>query len=983
MRSVTPTLAAAIEAVDRVVDVQAAVDWDGDGYNTIDSSDGFDRTVSSHWNPHPAGYSYSLSGLGGSVLFADWNVAAGSGTQSVPVANGYRNSILFAATLNAEDLDVVVSWTCPMPTGADLEPCNVLATAQDASNHILCRVLVTPAAAVKVAFFHNETGNSYMLLDPTVIPFLIFSGAHTWKTRVQAIRGRYRIKVWRADAAQPDLWHATVYDTTWTAGGWGIRSGVAAGNTNTKPVVFSYLDVDVAASPEDDISGKLVDFDIDRDMRGQLPEEVLVVEGISAATGSGSLTAGATYDEQLDTVRYFSRTNPASPIYGKPRDSRDFRLAARFLTDAGFETAPRLTGAVVRAIPVNAGSRSASIDVIDGRDRFRLPITLPAVIADGAWDGTAAIPTKPGLEASWIVSYVLSACGYPLSPRPRAECRLFMPMHGSMTPFIQTPFSGAPLAKYEPSTLGTAPERVKFTDGPFFLAADPLAAGNGYIQAKAPVNAVPLDLWNTVGRAVGVRIEFWVKRTGTEPAVDAVNVAVYNDVLPTQSRVNFYARTDGLLAVLISNGAASHFAFGPSYTANVWHLVGVHVDDVTGRIVWRIDGTSTAATYTPTTAGTLVTAAAVAGSIDAYAQTAELHVSACDEATAWLPTAHTSGAVVDRLQNRQMAGIYPDKPVEAWTLLQDVTAAEMGTCRIDYDGKPTVWSAARRNSPDSLNVQRTVTARQHLTDLGYDDTRDMIRNLIRVPWTSLTSGGFAPVWALTELVSIAPSDTRTFTVKFENPLAGSIVTLVGTAQRNADGTGGGYGYSDILESGIRANFTLTSPTTATVTLANISPYLLWLVDTGGVPDLTMSGTVIKKVDTEPVQVQDDAAIARRGGPGVGEAPLDVDDNPWRQDTPFAHGIAWALLATLRDEQLVFTDITIPGDPRLEDLDRIQVQDPDGLILDTPVLIEGIGDEFAPGSYDMSLVARPARDQWVLGGVGVGTPLGSTMMGGTP
>jgi hypothetical protein len=989
MRVVTPTLAAAIEAVERVVDATAAVDWDGDGYNTIDTSDPFNRVTSSGINPHPTlGTAYLHTGVGGTVVTTDTIATGSEVTMSVPVAAGFRIAYLRAAVLNVEDTDITVEWSCPAPTGGDLEPGNIYVRCQDQSNYVMGRVVVTPAGVVMVAIFHNQTvpsGNSYVLLDPTVVTGLVFDPAVHWKTRVQVISNRYRIKVWRVDVAQPDDWAATVYDAAvWTSGGWGLRCGVAAGNTNTKPVVFTIHDVTVAFSPEDDISGKLADFSIDRDMRGQLPDEVLVVEGISAATGSGSLTAADTVDEVLDTVRYFSRTNPGSPIYGKPRDSRDFRLAARFVTDAGFETAPRLTGAVVRAIPVNAGNRTASIEVIDGRDRFRLPITLPAVIADGAWDGTAAIPTKPGLEASWIASYVLSRCGYPLSPRPRAECRLFMPMHGSMTPFIQTPYSGAPLAKYEPSTTTSAPERVKFTSGPFFLAADPLAAGAGYISAKAPVNAAPTDLWNSVGRATGIRIEVWVKRTGSEPTVDAAHVGVYNDVLPTQSSVNFWARTAGTLAVLISNGASSFFAVSvPTFSANVWHLVGVHVDDVLGRITWRIDGTSTVVTYAPTTSGTLVTASAVACSMESYAQCSDLHVSACDEATAWLPTAHTSGAVVDRLQNRTMGGLYPDKPIEAWQILQDVTAAEMGTCRIDYDGRPTVWSAARRNSPDSLNVQRTVTARQHLTDVGYDDRRDMIRNLLRVPWVNLTTGGFAPVWSLTELVYIESGDTQTYQVKLENPLAGSIVTLTGTCQRNADGTGGGYGYTDILESGIRANLTLTSPTAATITLTNISPYLLWLVDTGGVPDLIMTGTALKKLDTDPVQVQDDAAIARRGGPGIGEAPLDVDDNPYRQSMQLAYGVAYALLASLRDEQVVFTDITIPGDPRLEDLDRIQVQDPGGLVLDTPVLIEGIGDDFSPGSYDMSLVARPARDQWLLGGPGVGTPLGSTILGGLP
>ncbi|WP_346179615.1 hypothetical protein, partial [Streptomyces cuspidosporus] len=272
----------------------------------------------------------------------------------------------------------------------------------------------------------------------------------------------------------------------------------------------------------------------------------------------GDLAAGDTGDEKLDTVRYFSRTNPASPIYGKPRDSRDAKVAVQFLTSAGFEQVPRLTGGVLRGLPVDVASRSGQLDLIDGRDRFRVPITLPAVIADGPFN-TTDMPTKPGLEASWVVSYVLAQCGYPLSPRPRAECRLFAPMHGSLTPFLQTPFSGAPQAKWEPDPDGVDPRRVKFTaDAPFFLAVDP---AGGYVQTKLPVNAGPAELWASNGRAQNMRIEMWVKRTGSEAVVDIAIAEVYNDALPTQSRVKFFARRDGFLAVQVLNGGSSYFQF--------------------------------------------------------------------------------------------------------------------------------------------------------------------------------------------------------------------------------------------------------------------------------------------------------------------------------------------------------------------------------------------------------------------------------------
>ena len=978
MRAVTATLAAAIEAPERTVDVQVGIDWDADGYNTIDSSDTLDRTaVPAGWGVSTTGYTWTLAGLGGSVLIGDWATTGTTGTMTVPVAPAYRYAAIPLTALDVPDTDITAEWSSAAPTGGDLEPAGIQLRYQAVGTYLLCRTVLSPGGAVKVGVLRLDSSDETVLLDPTVIPGLVFDPGVHWCTRAQVIGTRLRIMVWPVTSDMPAVWHATMDDDTFTSGSWGTRTGRGAGNTNTG-TTCTYHRLTVAHSAEDDISGKVATLTVTRDLRGQLPEEVLVVEGISAATADGELTAGGTADEQLNTVRYFSRTNPNSPLYGKTRDSRAAKVSARFLTDAGFETAARLTGAVLRALPVNAGDRSAQLDLIDGRDRFRLPITLPAVIADGRWDGTATIPVKPGLEASWVVSYVLSRCGYPLSPQPRAECRLYIPFHGSAVPFVQSAFAGSPRAKWESSTTDTNPQRVQFTDdAPYFLATDP---GDGYVQLKAPVNAVPADGWNSVGRATGIRIEHWIKRSGTEPVVDAAVTEVYNDTLPAQSRIKLFARTDGFLAVRVATGASSYFVFSPvTFSAAVWHYVGVHVDDVNGRITFRIDGNSYLATHAPTTAGTLVTAA-VACDVKAYSPIAELHVSMCDEATAWLPTAHVPGAAVDRLQNRQLSGIYPDKPVEAWTILQQVTAAEMGSARIDYDGKPTVWSAARRLEPDSLTVQRTVTARQHLMDLGYDDSRDMVRNLIRVPYQQYTTTGLVPVWSLTELVPIGPGVTQTYNVKLEKPLAGSVVTLAGKAWTNSDGTGTGYLFDDIAENGIRADVALTSPTTAVITLTNIVGATLWIVDNAGVPYLIMSGTPITKVDTEPAEVSDAAAIARRGGPGIGEAPLDVEDNPWRQSAAFARGLAYQLLATLRDEQMVFTDIRIPGDPRLEDLDRIQIQDPDGLVLDTPVLIESIRDQFEPGSYEMTLAARPARDQWILGASG--TPLGVAILGGT-
>jgi hypothetical protein len=115
----------------------------------------------------------------------------------------------------------------------------------------------------------------------------------------------------------------------------------------------------------------------------------------------------------------------------------------------------------------------------------------------------------------------------------------------------------------------------------------------------------------------------------------------------------------------------------------------------------------------------------------------------------------------------------------------------------------------------------------------------------------------------------------------------------------------------------------------------------------------------------------------------GELPLQVSSNPWRQSINWAKGEAHQLLALLAQPQVVFTSIGAPLDPRLEPFDRFVAQDEHGLHLDRELIVEALTDVLAPGQADMELVGREAREQWLLGASGVGTPVGTTMLGGEP
>jgi hypothetical protein len=989
MYAVSPGLQAAIASPERTVRLKASIDWDNDGGNTVPCSDTFDnRTSTSGWTISSDGYAYLHFGTGGTVLLADYQVSGGAGTQSVPVANGFRHAFIPASSLSIADQDIVVEWSCPDPAGAQLEPCNIEVRVQDQSNLILTRVAVAPGGAVLVSMFHNQTGNNYTLVNPAAVPNLTYSSSVHWFTRTQALGPYVRMRVWPAGRAEPKIWHAAAYDATWASGGWGLRSGIQAGNGNTKPVLFSYYSATVATSPYDDVSAKLGRLSVKRAITGQLPDDVLVVEGISAATASGDLAKGDTSDEQLDAVRYWSRFNPASPIYGKPRANRSADVAVEFLTDGGWESVPRLTNGVMRSLPVSVGDATASLELLDARDRFRTPITLPGAIADGPWDGVSH-PTKPGLEASWIVSYILWQCGYPLSPPPRSTCVLWQPMHGSAIPFVQAAYAGAPLAyQVEIASATTPPVRIPFTgDAPMFLAADPVvgdpaAATGGWLYTKSPCASVAADGWDGNGRCIGIRVEAWVQVQVVSPDPFPVFIETYVDTVSTVARVQCYVGSDGRMYAIVENDTVTTQINGPTLTpGSGWHFVGWHIDDVNGRAAFRLDNTTYTYVFTPTTASPRALTQAVYTDVTAFCPIAEIHVSmghGLAETDPWLPTTYTKPAAVDRLQNRQLTGIAPGaKPVEAWTLLQQVAGAERALVWVDYDGVPTVWSRARLNSPDALTAVRTVTAKTDLLSLSYRDDRDMIRNIVRVPYSPITAAGSTPIWSLTELASIPAGESRVYKVKFD-ALASSTLVVDGRANTSSAGTGTAYSFSAIFGNGVAVNVTLTSPTTADLTARNITNTTLYLVDGSGVPYLILSGQPLKTEEPPDVEVSDAASRTE-----FGDSPLDVTGNPWIQTEAFARGTAFQLLALLRDEQVVFDDIVIPGDPTLEPFDRIRLQDPTGLVLDTPLTLENVSDEFTNPGYESALVARPARGQWIAGGPGVGTPIGTTILGGDP
>jgi len=200
-------------------------------------SDTFTRTVSNGWGSTDTGQSWSTTGVGGTVQASDFGVGSGVGTHSVPVVAAHRATYLSPVTYR--DIDVAVTLTSvgfSNVTGAAIEPANLILRGLSTTDYYYANVSIDASEVISVGVKH---------FDGTVIATAVSTGL-TFTGQVLRVRAQcegpvFRVKVWATSGSEPYTWHVTGrLDSTVRKGFVGIRSGVITGNTNTKPIVFSY-----------------------------------------------------------------------------------------------------------------------------------------------------------------------------------------------------------------------------------------------------------------------------------------------------------------------------------------------------------------------------------------------------------------------------------------------------------------------------------------------------------------------------------------------------------------------------------------------------------------------------------------------------------------------------------------------------------------------------------------------------------------------
>lgn len=715
----------------------------------------------------------------------------------------------------------------------------------------------------------------------------------------------------------------------------------------------------------DDLSRYAGAVTVQHDLTGELPEEVSVVEGSAAGAATIDLAGSDPTDDRRTAAWTFSELNADSPFVGKQKFVRPAELDIGFRTVGGIEYIRLLTGRS-RGLPVHAGEGTATLSLLDMREALRTPIRLPAVAADAPDLGAGQPVIKHGLEATWIVSYVLWLCGIYTAPPPRTGCRYYAPMHGSTYPFIGAtsapkPGGYATSVSVQDGYLGVVEsgslveKRAEFEDGPYLLGTVSRPDGGTYLTAPLAAGTA----LSAGGRGIG-RLEFWFRAPSFNVGQTSGFAIRVGDVDPLGPDPYFdinilgVTSSTGTLRLRDSTGT---LASGPTITASSnWQFIGVHWDmSGSGSVKFRYGGVTT--TVVPSATGPLwflpenepkLTSTGVAGGAIAEVM---VHTNVLASETFMDSTPHvpfTPGAVVDRSVQR-LDGIIPTDPADAWDLLGELARAELASSYFSEEGVYQYRTAVRLDSPQGQTVQQTITSDTDIMDLDYAYSIDTLRNVVTASATNVRVAPETELYTADSKIWLPAKKSITMQI----PVDAAVISVDNIVYEARIASAGG---GSNLASKVTISVGVVDANTISLTFANSNNLPLWLVDSAGEPKLIVTGITLESSEGGAKYTFSDVPSVEE----FGEQPLDVPSNPWRQRDVDAAGIAQRVATELAQPRPTITGLQVVGDPRRERGDRVRLV-VGGISLDGDYWITNISHAISEnGAYTQALAARPAR-----------------------
>lgn len=1007
MRVVPPELAAALTAPERVLTPRVRCDWDGDGFNGNGTVDDIARALSTLQidqvlTSNVPSVAQPVAGAAVGQLTADVEQGHLFGSVALPVVRGITSSTaatgtgLISVTRGpVQPGDTVFVWIANageqfyVYTNGMNVAWNTLMTSGDTNStftHVITGRLLSRRVGVTLADVNVEpsTYTFNVISNPAWVAHCVVV-ASGYTPGVHAFTRRGGDPVSRRDDTYGSLVARPITTTLDNClllsffAGYAAPGGGVSWTADSPAVELADL---CSSGGRDNIATCVTQ--ITNVAAGLYTPSAT----ISASTEPGvvavvALAPSLAGDETQNAAWVYSELNGGSPIAGKTRLARPLTAQLDVATTAGVQSVPLFTGQSL-GVDVSSRARKATFTALDNRELMRgdpnqlTKLGQSAVIAENpAIAFGETLPTFPGLDATWLVSYIFSYCrvgligdmqsrgattgdGFFASPPPRTSTILHVPCHGSLEPFI-----GTTQYAYQLSSTGTL-TRPSFSRGPWVASVTPTPVG-GKVDAKwFNDSSFFSSVWNhdfTGNASSKGRIECYLQQSIAGKGTATLGVTGRSDA--TQFCFLDLLTTGQVQLRLSMPGGITRTVAGPTLPADqAWHAVGVHWDAVTGSATFRIDSTDTVvgfATFTATITdnsswgfGTLTDGVALAelqicGGYPLVTTLALTNFIKVTDSWAWQN--FTPTAFIDRSDNLMDSTLAVDVGTDCYALLSEIADAEFAAVYFDADGHPHYRTRYSDYTTVGQTVQRTLTTLNGLKDVDYQSGVDQLANSIAVPFTPVDIRDNVLVWQPSSPLRI-PANSTAYQINVTIPgLRNTLIDntfVVGNANTRPDGLGVVVGGVNITAQAVGTN--------ATIFLGNGNAFDVWMVDTSGNPTISWSAGIVQSGSaTLGTTVTNSDSIRLHGTQGITNG---VSDNRWRQRQDTADGLARVLLSDLAAPSPVLTNITVVGDPRLEIGDLVRFVDKDGLGFDGSYRLVGISPSYSTDQgFTQTLVAR--------------------------
>lgn len=729
--------------------------------------------------------------------------------------------------------------------------------------------------------------------------------------------------------------------------------------------------------PLSDLSSYVSNAVVDRSLRGSAPEELMLIEGASAA--ELTFTAYGEY-EGLPFSAVFSPYNGLSPMYLKNVIGAEVKYRIGVETVLGVVWYPQFTGNI-RTITPNRGDSTVEFTALDRVEKLRKPVRFPVYAMSDEHVSYGETDSQL-VRSHWVIDHCLRQCDVsptPLRPTYRSETGL--PPDSTEGPQFFVSGNGA----YLP-TLGWLDN---MNADSFPNPGKAMYAQNGPKHPAAPGDApTPLSL-NGLGLPIGHAygdpsqqgiIRYWVVDRESQGTTHYLGCTINTQdgaYKTIESHNVLEVRTGDLfeLWIQVETGKMRGVVWNAHTMAVMFASTWVtipdgqsHVDlfvqwdnsDTTGGRIYAMAGANNNGGFIKygdrVTNGIYddiqgrVTIGQALSLSDVFYASRNYYGSGPnrDEAVRSAKYAAALDVGLNRFSH------LPVRQDDAWNIITEVAAAEFGSVFWDEEGRFRFWNYDTMLAKQA-NPVRTVTL-DDVSGLQITNTFDSVRNVYTAQATRKRSQGIVRIYESHDewefhVPAFSWKRFRLWIDDVVSPLTFKVQRYVNDPAFGpvwSDAVDHGYALQFFWEGtwqaiddipGIEINAYYTAQGYLVVTVLNNYGAPIRLTTNDGRPAFRLSGTKVFDYGTVPITVQDSASIDRYGARNY---ELSGD---WYQDS-ITEGTLLSKLLTRTSKPIPTTDaITMAGDPRLQLGDTVELRDEEGFGEQMKLQIYGIRREF--------------------------------------